>query len=394
MALIRVVFAAALLASTALITACGGESAGGRFKRYTVNGVTMIENPARVDAPVTLRLSDSVWRDIGGVQEVADNEFNHRNGFLTGVALKNGGLAVIDWMRVRLFDSSGTQTAVVGREGRGPGEFFGLTWICAMAGDTVLVYDQQRRVSKISPSGVLVNQAAVPDMSTPSGGCFDDGSFVTQAFSRTSSLDVRNVAAERRGADGVVVDTVGILPVYYFTGVSQYVGLKMHGQFVYVSDPRKNEVHRYRMDGALNQVLRMADEARAISAEDAQFILGGPVAAMGSAPDAEPAPKVKDATWPFYKSIRVDRDGRLWIEDFPLDENAPDRWTAYDSTGAAVGTLLLPRGPRRAVPNSPPGAPATMPGSVPEFVDAFGDFVILLERDEDGAAHFRTRKMR
>lgn len=395
MAHIRGLFATVLLSATAFTVACGGELARGRFKRYTVNGVTMIENPARSDAPVTLRLSDSVWRDIGGVQEVADNEFNHRNGFLTGVALKNGGFAVIDWMRVRLFDSSGTQTAVVGREGRGPGEFFGLTWICAMAGDTVLVYDQTRRVSVIAPTGVVARQYVTPDASVPSRGCFDDGSFVTQDFTRTVADDVPSVAAERRSAnDGSIVDTVGILPMQRFRGVSQYVGLRVQGRFVYVSDPRKNEVRRFRIDGALDQVLRMADKSRPIAKEDAQRVLGGPVAAAGSASKSAASPSVTDETWPFYQSILVDRDGRLWVQDFPLNDDAPDRWAAYDTTGAPLGTLHVPRAPRRTIANPNTGAPLSVPGFAPDLVDAFGDFVILLERDEDGAAHFRTRKVR
>lgn len=384
----------ALFSAAMFVMACGGESAGGRFKRYTVNGVTMIENPARADAPVTMRLGDSVWRDIGGVQDNPENELNHRNGFMTGVALKSGGLAVLDWTRVRLFDSAGIQTAVVGREGRGPGEFAGLVWLCTFTGDTVLAYDQTRRISVISPAGTLVRQFSIPDVATPASGCFEDGSFITQAFTRTTSLEVLNVAAERRGTDGVVVDTVGILPMGHFRGVSQYVGLHVHGRFVYVSDPRKNEIRRYRMDGTLDQVVRMADKARPMNANDARRVLGGPVAAAGSASTTESAPVVSDATWPFYKGIHVDRDGRLWVQDFALDDAAPDRWTAYDAAGAVLGTLQIARGPRRTLPNPPPGAPSSIPGRAPDFVDAFGDFVILLERDEDGAAHFRSRKMR
>jgi hypothetical protein len=380
---------------TGLVTiACGGESAGGRFKRYTVNGVAMIENPARIGAPATFRLADSVTRDIGGLKEREEDEFNHRNGFLTGVVLASGGLAVIDWTKVRLFDSAGEATAVVGREGRGPGEFVGLTQICRLPGDTVLVYDQNRRLTMISPTGAIVRQSNAPDVSLLGDGCFDDGTIVTQAFERTTNAIVRETHAIRRRDDGTIVDTIGVFPALSFSGVGQYMRLHPHGRFLYVSDPRKNEVRRFRQDGTLDQVVRMADKARSIDADAGQRWLGGAVAAAGSS-DASPSVReTGELTWPFYRGLKIDGTGRLWVRDFPAGDDAPDRWTVYDSSGVFVGSLDVPRGPRRAIPNPPPGAPATMQGAVPEFVDAFGDFIILLERDADGAAHFRTRRIR
>ncbi len=390
----RVPLVAGLMVACVAVAGCGGESAGGRFKRYTVNGVAMIENPARLGTPAALQLGDSVVRDIGGLTERAEDEFNHRNGFLTGVSLANGGLAVIDWTRVRFFDSTGAQTGVVGREGRGPGEFSGLTQICRLPGDTVLVFDQTRRLTVISPQAEIVRQSNVSELSFTGDGCFDDGSVVTQAFEKSTTAAVRETHALRRRDDGSVVDTIGVFPAMSFSGVGQYMRLHPHGRFLYVSDPRKNEVRRFRLDGTLDQVVRMGDKARPIDGDNAQRWLGGPVAAAGSG-TATPEPAQSDEpTWPFYRGIKIDGTGRLWVRDFPEDDNAPDRWTVYDSAGVFVGSLDVPRGPRRTIPNPPSGAPATIPGFAPEFVDAFGDFVILLERDADGAAHFVTRRIR
>ena len=84
----------------------------------------------------------------------------------------------------------------------------------------------------------------------------------------------------------------------------------------------------------------------------------------------------------------------MWVLDFPANEDAPDRWTAYDSSGRVIGAVELKRGPRRPIPNPPAGGPTTFPGSPPIFVDAMGDVILLLEHDDDGAAHFVTRRLR
>jgi len=373
---------------------CGGESAGGRFTRYTVNGVSMIENPPRLGVPASFRLGDSVVRDVGGLKERSEDEFNHRNGFLTGVRLSTGGLAVIDWTRVRLFDSTGVQTSVVGRQGRGPGEFIGLIQICRLAGDSLLVLDQSRRLTVISPQGAIVRQSTIADLMLTGAGCFGDGTVVTQAFDVATARQLRETYAVRRRDDGTVVDTIGVFPALAFAGIGQYMRLHPHGQFLYVSDPRKNEVRRFRLDGTLDQVVRMGDKARPIDTESAQRWLGGPVAAAGSGAPDEGMPKPEEQTWPFYRNLLIDGTGRLWVRDFPADDAAPDRWTVYDTTGVLVGAVDIPRSAPRAVPNPPPGAPSTRPGFAPELVDAFGDFVILLERDADDAAHFITRRFR
>jgi len=390
--------AVALIATTAIATtaiaACGGESAGGRFTRYTVNGVSMIENPARVGTAATLRLSDSIARDIGGLKEHAEDEFNHMNGFLSGVMLFNGGFAVIDWTQVRVFDSAGTQVAVVGREGRGPGEFSGLTQICRVQGDTLLVFDQSRRVTVLSPRAEIVRQTAIADPGVTGDGCFDDGTLVTQVFENAPVGMVRETHAVRRRDDGSIVDTIGVFPALSFRGVAQYLRLHPHGVFMYVSDPRKNEVRRFRRDGTLDQVVRMADKSRPIDASAAARWLGGPVPMAKSGTNSEAGVETGKKTWPFYRGIKIDGTGRLWVRDFPEDDRAPDRWTVYDSNGVLVGSLDIPRSAPRAVPNPSPGAPATRPGFPRELIDAFGDFVILLERDPDGAAHFLTRRIR
>ena len=63
------------------------------------------------------------------------------------------GLAVIDKHKVRIFDATGKERAVVGRFGHGPNEFAQLDYLCASRGDTLVVWDQNYRSTIISPTG-------------------------------------------------------------------------------------------------------------------------------------------------------------------------------------------------------------------------------------------------
>lgn len=382
--------ARALLA-VSLVLACGERAP----RTITENGVPVVVQPARYGSAATLVLEDSVARDIGGLQERSEDEFDHGNGFLSGLSRTDGGLAVIDQHRVRFFGGSGAQIAVVGRQGRGPGEFLGLVGLCRVADDRVVVFDQARRVTVIAASGAIERQATLPELAFASDGCFDDGSFLVQTFKRSASAEVQEMPAVHLRADGSIVDSIGSFPMGGFRGVSQYVRLHVRGRYLYVSDPRTSEVRRYTADGALDRVLRTDDEPRRMSADEVRYWLGGPVAAAQPGTNTERrGPDAAEVTWPFYRDLHIDASGRVWVRDFPESDEAPDRYAIYDSTFAFVGRLDLPRGPRRAITNPPPGAPPTAPGSAPDLVDALGDDVVLLQRDADGAAHFVTRRQR
>ncbi len=391
---VRVRRAATLCVLLALGACAGAPDASSKPKRFTVAGVTTVENPPRASAPAVFHLSDSIVRDIGGLKEKTEDEFNHRNGFINGVVLSDGGFAVMDWTKVRVFDKNGTQMAVIGRQGSGPGEFQGLGRLCATRGDTLLAFDVNQMRMNVVAAATVVRQFQMDVRALPAQGCLSDGSFLAQGMQKPTGGDVPSAPVVRVTLDGVTTDTLGKFPSQWFEGIAQYMGVTAHGAWMYVSDPHKSEVRRYDVHGKLNLVVKMADAARPIDTDNAARWLGGAVAARGSGVKAGGNQRVEGNTWPFYRSILVDQDGRLWIRDFPPNDAAPDRWTAYDSTGAVIGALNIPRPARRPVPGAPPGDTATMPGYPREFVDAFGDFIIVLEYDDDGAVHFRTRKIR
>ena len=73
-------------------------------------------------------------------------------------------------MRVRLYDSTGTLVAAVGRSGEGPGEFQHLGSVF-WAADTLVVWDARLdRVTYLRPDGTLVRTATVPFRAPNWGG--------------------------------------------------------------------------------------------------------------------------------------------------------------------------------------------------------------------------------
>jgi hypothetical protein len=383
----------ALLPAALLLTTIGCDRTPQPTAPAVPAGVAVVENPARHRSAATWQLGDSILRDIGGLHESNVSEFEHSNGHLSAVRLSDGGLAVADFVRVRLFHPDGRHRVTVGRAGYGPGEFASIEEICRADGDTLVVFDN-RRITIVSPEGAVVRQSLLPDMAMDGAGCFFDGTLIAQQSTRLLSPDVHEAVAVRRRDDGLVLDTLGTFPRYGFRGVSQYVRLRAHGRHFYLSDPRFSEVRRFRMDGTPDLVVRTADRVRRMDAASASRWLESGSPSAGSGVTAGPPPAARSPTWPFYRGIRIDGSQRLWVQDFPADDAAPERWTAYDSTGRQLGSLDLPRGVPQRMGTARDGSPDMTPGERPTLIDAYGDHVILLEFDAMGAAHFRTRRFR
>lgn len=61
----------------------------------------------------------------------------------SAVFLRDGRLAVADFstQSILLLDSTGERTRMIGRRGRGPGEFLQLVWVGAASSDTIMAFD-------------------------------------------------------------------------------------------------------------------------------------------------------------------------------------------------------------------------------------------------------------
>ncbi len=352
--------------------------------------VRIVANAARVSAPVAYRLGPPLL-DVGGLESDPDVEFHHDQGYLRGVRLSDGGLAVIDVARVHYFDARGKRLRIVGRAGQGAKEFLYLTAICRTHGDTIVVNDEyNRRLAVLDRAGTIVRTIARRDLGSPSDDfCFDDGSFVLQRSAVAPTAVAGPKRLTRLRTDGSVVDVLGEFPSQGFDLVSQFdAAIVAAGERLYYGDGWPSELKIYSSAGRLLSIVRSADPERRITEADVDRRLGSMVfpgmtpsqrAAQISRIRARRRTSPVRTTWPAYAGVHVDAAGGLWIQDYRLSYPAPDVWTAFDRTGRLVGRLVLPIPEKDGLPLEVIGFGA-------------GD-VLVRRRDADGASHLTVYRI-
>jgi hypothetical protein len=259
------VFLAATLPS---FLSVGGEAQEVRSRDSA--GVRIIENSARKDAPVRFRLGDKPLFEVGGIESNPDEEFDHRQGYLRGVRLSNGGLAVIDVSRVHYFDASGKRVRIVGRKGQGPEEFQYLTSICRTRGDTLILNDSHnRRLSILDGSGRIVRTILQGDNgSAPFSFCLDDGTFVLERS--MGEAGARQSRITRLRTDGSIVNPVGAFPRTFDMVTMVTETIAASGEALYRGNPFTSDIHVYDASGRLRRVIRTADQGARITDAEAE----------------------------------------------------------------------------------------------------------------------------
>ena len=325
-------------------------------------------------------LSTSALWDIGGSRDDPANEFNHNNGFLTGVVLSNGGLAVIDDDKVRIFTADGRPKGTVGRFGRGPGEFARLNTICRTRGDTIVVADQSR-ISVISAKGEFVRHISPTPKSLPTlRACLNDGTFIVSRSGRESQgLLMQQLA--RVDLAGKTVTELGAIAANDYRQPNTWVEVRVVavGNGYVVADPRTNVIRAFNSTGAPTGVMRLNDGKEGV--ERAAPVTLSPRARRGKPTDfAESSAHAEGKDPPSYARVLPGLNGELWLEDYSLQSNGTKVWTGIDSNGTIIGRLTIP---------SVKAQGARVPNPMRVLLGVGRQSMLFLTRDADGAAHFQ-----
>lgn len=354
----------------AAICAAGVVAAQAPIERDSA-GIRIVENRSRATAPIAFRLGAKTT-DIGGEAADLDDEFNARRlGSFKGVRLSDGSLAVINAIRVQLYDTRGQRTGVFGRSGAGPQEFASLNAaeFCRTRGDTLVASDYRNgRIAIIYQRNVVRTMPLSGEFGGAMVGCFDDGTMLLQGGLPNFREPTYTIRLNRLRLNGTLANAIGNFELRSPSPVAGLIhpSVVVAGQRVYVGDGNSSEVRVYRADGRLVQIIRSADAVQRITQADVERAL------TRSSPAARNM--WRPETFPAYARLLAAPDGRVWVRDFAFLASAlvSDGWTAFDVDGRLIGRLEIPR---------TIGARSTS-------VLAFGmNEVQLTERDADGFYH-------
>lgn len=334
--------------------------------------VSVVVAEGRADAPEAFRLEDRAVLVVGGTQADPDDELDAGQGYLRAARLGDGGLAVIDVDKVRVYDATGALLRTIGRRGAGPQEFRYLTAICATRGDTIVVHDTHNtRLGVIDPHmGTIVRMISATNDWLPPSACLADGTFVVGRF-------VVDSVAEEFGYDVIRRRLSGDSVAYLGRAMRSRSMARMEGAIsiaatehqVHIARPQFSEVRAFAPTGELSRVLRMRNPIRELSATKAS-VLGAQVAA-GSQGQVAPPEVAATVQLPFFQRVMGDPAGRIWIQDLLAPGYTTDVWTAYESDGTRLGTLSIPRAAR---------------GEVTEVIAFVRDGILMRRNAPDGAA--------
>jgi hypothetical protein len=312
---------------------------------------------AACDAPPTGTFEQ--WRLIEEWRVGGEVEGPHALDYVRDFArLPDGRLIVLDSREQQLhfLGARGQPLRTVGRRGSGPLEFLSASAALVAPGGEILVPDERRRVTTISPAGELVrtDPAQAGGHYMWSGTVDTSGRLVESVMQVASPVDFR-IATRRWSQDFARADTLAMCgappapsqhPAFVVTarGIEaiplslprvEYVRDRVGHEWT-AREFGSNELVR-RAHGSC-EVVAVATLAGRVAIPDDVRTLH--LERLGRNQSIVP-PSDVPREYPFFDALRVDELHRLWVERF-----APDgghRFEIFSVTGSPIAQLDIPR---------------------------------------------------
>ncbi len=351
-----------------LLGGCATDNASARTEPVVRDsaGVSIVEYPAEL-APRTdwtIGLDDAVRME---------GEFSQVR---YGVRLDDGRVVVADGdsRTLRFFGADGALQHTTGRAGGGPGEFRSITYMSRWRGDSVLVWDvQQRRLSVFDDAGVFTRSfALLTDSTTPFGnvhGVFEDGSMYASGFSSFPSGDgpqpgrqMSDSPAYRFDADGRLATTYpfalsgeGFFSVFENGGFSvmsplfaRSTTLKAGRTILVHTNNEHFDLQVRTPSGELQRIIRRAGTPAPVTPALRDSVVAHLLAELPneSARERNRGPlETMDvpATVPAFGRVLLDRDDRIWVEEYAAIPGETSVWLVFARDGALVARATMPQ---------------------------------------------------
>lgn len=303
---------------------------------------------------------------------------------VSGLArLEDGRVAVLSRSNRQLyvFEPTGELSRVMGREGRGPGEFGGPAELQYLPPDTLVVWDSWfGPVSYFDTDGDHIRTRAV-DLGRVIAGAnrvtaesrripLVDGSFVTIVVQEDvpfrpsagtvfrPSLEVVRVDQEYaarslgvwKGREVVAMDMrvegwPESWPLYTFLDLFLAVGANPTA--IYIAEGTKDEIQQFSFDGRLVRIIRRLTAPLPVSDEGHRAWVTYLATAQGlggrNLDEALAREIPRRDSHPPVAGLHVDPEGYLWVSGWSAsDVGGPDQWSVFSPEGRWLGMLGAP----------------------------------------------------
>jgi hypothetical protein len=359
-----------------LLAACSsGDPAASAIVVRDSSGVAIIDNDlTRLDATCTIGASPTVSI---GVEEGEEPYVLARLG--GALRLPDGRIVIANRgsHELRWFDASGTYLRASGRKGEGPGEFRDPFYLHLLPGDTVYAGDfRPFRFLVFTPEGDWVRTIDLSPMriNTPrsmhildggrmvlgiegdlprrQGRVFTANSFALTMSDATGTLG-DTIATIENGRWGQTTD--GDNQMYVFPIFEAFGQAAASGQRIVTGHASRTELRVLHADAGypVERLVRWTVGNLDITPEDVAAEKARLAKQYEQVPENMRAmmlePLITDARpvadrFPAFGSLRIGRDGRLWVREFPRPRDATGHhWIAFTAEGRFDCRLDTPR---------------------------------------------------
>lgn len=277
---------------------------------------------------------------------------------------------------LRFYDADGRFLRSSGGEGDGPGEFRSLQLVGRFAGDSLLAFDLRQRAGSVFASdGTFQRSFRLEDDAGgfPSiSGVLSSGDVMVLHQASFTAGEARTglgrpfAEVVRRGPDGADPDSLGRFPgtesfvlslpeeswmsvraLTFGRGLYAAAG----GDRMAIGNNDAFSVRVYDAHGSILHVVRQLRDPAPTGAEDFSRFNDRVLASIddqevrrrfGQMFEQMPRPE----NFPAYASIRIDREGNLWVEDFRRPGEDQPIWQVFNREGALVAQVRTPAGLR------------------------------------------------
>ncbi len=339
------------------------------------SGVTIVENDL-VNATATCAIGEAPTLSIG--EEDGDDEYllHQVQG---AVQLSDGRIVLANRgsHELRWYDANGRYLMASGRQGQGPGEFTTPFFVHWLPGDTVyagdfrpfqfLVFGPDGRWTRsVRPMPLYINTPGTMNV-------LDDGRLLLSFEERLASqadrgFDLQHIYVVLHDAEGALTDTIARLPngrwgqtvddpssVYMFPLFESFPSMAARDRRIITGHASRTELNVQSTTPGLplERIVRWNADDLTITPDD----IAAEKARLAKQYDNVPAdqrtrmldPLINDRRpvadrFPAFGQLRIGRDGRLWIREFPRPrDTTAHHWIAFTPDGAFDCRLDTPR---------------------------------------------------